>query len=127
MSLIKAINCIYIPTTDTEKAATWYMQNLGLELLAPCTDNQAQLQIPSGPSIFLIKTPKPTTLNYIEISGTEQCTLTLEVLDFHTLYNTMKESGAKVSAIEDNASCGLNFYAYDPDGNKLDIWSGWPA
>jgi hypothetical protein len=38
----------------------------------------------------------------------------------------MKNNGAKVSEIEDSGGCGLNFYAYDPDGNKLDIWGGWP-
>ncbi|OAB40154.1 VOC family protein [Paenibacillus glacialis] len=69
----------------------------------------------------MIKTPEQTNLNYIEIGGTEQCALTLEVNDFHGLYSQMKNNGAKVSEIEDNGGCGLNFYAQDPDGNKLDI------
>ncbi|MDW0118284.1 VOC family protein [Sporosarcina thermotolerans] len=127
MGSVKEINCIYIPTTNTEKTAHWYINNLGLELTAPITENQAQLRIPSGTSIFLIKTSRPTTLNYLEISGTVQSALTLEVNDFHILYLRMKDNGANVSDIEDNGSCGLNFYAYDPDGNKLDIWSGWPS
>lgn len=125
-SIVKEINCIYIPTTDTEESAQWYVHNLGLELMSPVHENQAQLRIPSGQAIFLIKTPEQTKLNYIEIGGTEQCALTLEVNEFHELYSQMKNNGAKVSEIEDNGGCGLNFYAYDPDGNKLDIWGGWP-
>jgi hypothetical protein len=50
---------------------------------------QAQLRIPSGQAIFLIKSPEQTNLNYIEIGGTEQCALTLEVNDFHGLYSQM--------------------------------------
>lgn len=76
---------------------------------------------------FLIRTPERTTLNYMQIGGTEQCALTLEVNGFQELYNQMKANGANVSEIEGNGGCGLNFYAYDPDGNMLDIWSGWPA
>ncbi|WP_397386529.1 VOC family protein [Paenibacillus terrigena] len=72
----------------------------------------------------MIKTPEQTNLNYIEIGGTEQYALTLVVNDVHGLYSQMKNNGAKVSEIEDNGGCGHNFYAYDPDGNKLDIWGG---
>ncbi|WP_152393039.1 VOC family protein [Paenibacillus guangzhouensis] len=126
MSIVKEINCIYIPTTDTEESAQWYVHNLGLELMRSVHENQAQLRITSGQAIFLIKTPEKTNLNYIQIGGTEQCALTLEVNDFHGLSSRMKNNGAKVSEIEDNGGCGLNFYAYDPDGNKLDIWGGWP-
>ncbi|QHW33681.1 VOC family protein [Paenibacillus rhizovicinus] len=126
MSMVKEINCIYIPTTDTKESAQWYVHNLGLELMRPVHENQAQLRIPSGQAIFLIRTPEQTNLNYIQIGGTEQCALTLEVNDFQGLYSQMKNNGAKVSEIEDNEGCGLNFYVYDPDGNKLDIWGGWP-
>ncbi|GLX69333.1 VOC family protein [Paenibacillus glycanilyticus] len=126
MSIVKEINCIYIPTTDTEESAKWYMNNLGLELMRPVDENQAQLRIPSGQAFFLIKTPTRTTLNYIQNEGIEQSALTLEVNDFHGLYSRMKNSGVKISEDSDNEGCGLNFNAYDPDGNKLDIWSGWP-
>jgi hypothetical protein len=127
VEIVKEITCIYIPTTDTEKTAQWYMDNLGLKLMRPVHEYQAQLRIPSGQAIFLIKTPERTNLNYIQIGGTEQCALTLEVNDFHGLYNRMKNNGTNVSDIEDNGGCGLNFYAYDPDGNMLDIWGGWPS
>lgn len=72
------------------------------------------------------KNPREDDYNYMQIGGTEQCALTLEVNDFYSLYNQMKKNGTYVSDVEDNGSCGLNFCAYDPDGNKIDIWSGWP-
>lgn len=52
MSIVKEINCIYIPTTDTEESAKWYVNNLGLELMRPVDENQAQLRIPSGQAFF---------------------------------------------------------------------------
>jgi len=53
--------------------------------------------------------------------------MTMEVENFKVLYNKMKQDKARVTEIEDNAECGQNFYAYDPAGNKIDIWSGWPG
>ncbi|GAA0134525.1 hypothetical protein YSY43_13650 [Paenibacillus sp. YSY-4.3] len=38
----------------------------------------------------------------------------------------MKQNGARVADIEDHGDCGRNFTAYDPAGNKIDLWSGWP-
>lgn len=71
----------------------------------------------------MIITPERKTLNYIQIGWAEQCTLTLEVNDFHGRYSQMKSNGANVSDIENHDGCGLNFNAYDLDGNKLGIWS----
>lgn len=50
----------------------------------------------------------------------------MEVVNFEDLHAKMKSDGAQVADIEDNGRCGLNFYAYDPAGNKIDMWSGWP-
>ncbi|MCR2806911.1 VOC family protein [Paenibacillus soyae] len=127
LHVIKNINCIYLPATNTEESAQWYMEHLGLELLRPVDANQAQLGIGSGQAIFLIRSQEPHNLNYTEIGGSEQCALTLEVQDLPSLYEKMKNAGAHVSDLEDNGSCGHNFFAYDPAGNKIDLWSGWPA
>jgi predicted enzyme related to lactoylglutathione lyase len=125
-TIIKTIQCVYLPATNTEESAQWYIEYLGLKLLRPVHENQAQLAISSEQSIFLIKSKEPINVNYMEIGGSEQCIMTMEVENFKELHSKMQEYGSHMTDIEDNADCGLNFYAYDPAGNKIDIWSGWP-
>lgn len=118
--VVKRIECVYLPATNTEDSANWYIGHLGLKLMRPVHENQAQL------GISLIKSKEQGNVNYTEIGGSEQCILTMEVENFKELHNKMKQNGAHVTDIEDNAGCGHNFYAYDPAGNKIDLWSGWP-
>lgn len=127
--LVKRIETIYLPVSNPNKSAEWYVKHLGLKLLAPVEQHstQAQLGLASNQSLFLIQTKDKTNANFIEVNGNEQCVLTFEVSNFEHLYKELKESGVNVTAIEDNADCGMNFYVYDLDRNKLDIWSGWPS
>lgn len=124
---VKRIETVYLPVTNPQHSSEWYEAYLGLNLFQPAGENQAQLTCASGQSIFLIRTPERVNLTYHEVTGEAQCILTLEVEDFEALYHHMMDKGIKVSAIEDNGACGLNFFVFDPDGNKLDIWSGWPT
>lgn len=127
LTAVKKIQCVYLPATNTEVSAQWYSEYLGLKLLRPVDENQAQLGINSSEqSIFLIKSKEAINLNYVEIGGFEQCIMTMEVENFKELHSKMKENGVRVTDIEDNAGCGLNFFAYDPAGNKIEVWSGWP-
>ncbi|PMC35710.1 hypothetical protein CJ195_18155 [Bacillus sp. UMB0899] len=44
-TVVKRIECVYFPATNTEDSANWYTENLGLQLLRPVQENQAQLGI----------------------------------------------------------------------------------
>lgn len=126
MSVVKRIECVYLPATNTEESARWYVNHLDLKLKRPVDENQAQLGISAQQTIFLIKSKEPWNVNYTEINGSEQCIFTMEVEQFEELHSKMKQNGARVTDIADNGGCGRNFYAYDPAGNKIEIWSGWP-
>ncbi|BBH20165.1 hypothetical protein Back11_15100 [Paenibacillus baekrokdamisoli] len=126
MTVVKRIECVYLPATNTEVSAKWYIEHLGLKLLRPVDENQAQLGITSEQTIFLIKSKELGNLNYTEIGGSEQCIITMEVENYKELHSKMKQNGAHVTDIVDNDDCGFNFYSYDPAGNKIDLWSGWP-
>ncbi|WP_432362566.1 VOC family protein [Sporosarcina sp. UB5] len=128
-SFIKRIETIYLPVANPKASAEWYEKHLKLIGVGPIeTDaTQAQLVLESGQYICLIKSKDLVNANFTEIGGEEQCLLTLEVTDFHRFYEELQKNGATISAIEDNDNCGENFYLYDLDGNKLDIWSGWPV
>lgn len=128
-SYIKRIETIYLPVTDPKASAKWYEKHFRLKANGPIEADatQAQLLLESGQSIFLIQSKDLVNANFTEIGGEEQCLLTLEVTDFHRLYGELQATCAMITDIEDQQECGENFYVYDLDGNKLDIWSGWPA
>lgn len=124
--VVKQIECVYIPATNPILSAEWYGDYLGLSLTRPASEDQAQLKVGANQHFFLIRTGQPTTLNFNSAGDPEMSALTLEVNDVEALYANMKKDGVKVDPIEDNGGCGISFHAYDPDGNKLHLWGGWP-
>ncbi|WEK56063.1 MAG: VOC family protein [Candidatus Cohnella colombiensis] len=122
---VKQIECVYIPITNPYESADWYQRNLGLELINPVTEDQVQLRIGDNQAIFLIKTKEKTTLNYIEVGGTEMSALTLEVTNIEEIYYNMKTNGVRIEGINETDGCGDFFEVFDPDGNKISIWGGW--
>lgn len=127
-SMVSGIQSVYLPVTNPKKSADWYVTHLSVKLLRPVDEKaqQAQLGFPQGQTLFLIQTSEKGNANFKEISGTIQCPITIQVADIHKFYNQLRDRGAIIDKLEDNGDCGLNFYLYDPDGNKLDIWGGWP-
>jgi hypothetical protein len=125
----KRIQCVYLPASSPYLSAEWYGMNLGLTLLRPVDPDsgQAQLQFQNEQTIFLIRTPPGKNANYTQCEGFEQCPITIEVENLEDAHRAMSAAGVRVDPIEDNQGCGKNFYAYDPDGTKIDIWGGWPA
>jgi Lactoylglutathione lyase and related lyases len=122
---VKQIECVYIPVTNPYESAEWYQSNLGLELRNPVTEDQVQLKVGESQALFLIKTKERTTLNYIEVGGTEMSAITLEVSGIEEIYNNMKTNGVRIEGINETEGCGDFFNVFDPDGNKITIWGGW--
>jgi predicted enzyme related to lactoylglutathione lyase len=128
-TVAKRIECVYLPASNPCASADWYVRNLGLTLLRPVNPDsaQAQLQFPNKQTIFLIQTQHRQHANFVQTEGWEQCPLTIEVENLEEVYSAMSSGGVKVGPIEDNKGCGKSFYAYDPDGTKIDVWGGWPV
>lgn len=124
--IVKGIESIYIPVTNPKDSANWYQKYLELELINPVSEDQAQLRITENQTIFLIRTKESTNLNYIEFGGVEMSAVTLEVNDFQYLYTRFNDENVKVDEIVEDVGCGSSFHVFDPDGNKLHIWAGWP-
>ena len=100
-AIIKRIDCVYLPATNTNESAKWFIDHLDLKLLRPVHEDQAQLGISPDQTLFLIRSKEPVNANYTEVNGSEQCILTLEVKNFEELYWKMKQNGAHVTDIED--------------------------
>src|SRR5713226_2988629 len=127
-TVARRIECVYLPASSPSLSAEWYVRHLGLTLLRPVHPDsaQAQLQFPNEQTLFLIQTQHRQHANFVQSEGVEQCPLTLEVENLEAVYHAMSAGGVTVEPIQDNQGCGKNFYAYDPDGTKIDVWGGWP-
>lgn len=118
------IGTAYIPVTDVERSAKWYVNKLDAEL-SYLDEDKAILNL-ANQSIFLVKSKEQQTTNFIDSYGEERFSLTFEVngLDsLLTIHKQFLDKGIRVGEIEDRGHIGRNFVFYDLDGNKFDVWS----
>ncbi|MBD8034148.1 MULTISPECIES: VOC family protein [Solibacillus] len=118
------IGTTYIPVTDVDLAADWYVKKLEAEL--SYKDQDKAILTLANQSIFLVKSPESQSSNFLDIYGNERFSLTFEVNGIkalEALHKDFKQSEIKVGEIEDRGHAGRNFVFYDLDGNKFDVWS----
>ncbi|MBO9606974.1 MAG: VOC family protein [Paenibacillaceae bacterium] len=116
--LLKAVDCIYIPVADPQKAAEWYETYLGLNRVRPGGDI---MLLGNGMWLFLSNSPGQTA-NFIGGDGAVIAPFTFETDDIVKLHQSLSDSGTPVEPIEDFGGCGLKFWFNDPDGNRFHIW-----
>lgn len=122
-SLIR-VGTTYLPVSDVEKAANWYVSSLGAKLNYQDAD-KAILDF-AHQAFFLVKAKENQTANFIDHQGVERFSFTFEVDGEEALERVHKEfteKGIKVGEIENRGHAGRNFVFTDPDGNKFDVWS----
>ena len=118
------IGTTYIPVTDVDLAADWYVKKLEAELSYKDQD-KAILNL-ANQSIFLVKSNEDQNANFVDAYGNVHFSLTFEVNGLKALeaiYKDFKQSEIKVGEIEDRGHAGRNFTFFDLDGNKFDVWS----
>ncbi|MFJ7726126.1 VOC family protein [Neobacillus sp. NPDC097160] len=118
------VGTTYIPVTNVELSAEWYVNKLGAELSYKDED-KAILNF-ANQSIFLVKSNEKQSSNFIDIYGEERFSLTFEVNGVKALeaiHRNFRENGIRVGEIENRGHAGRNFVFYDLDGNKFDVWS----
>ncbi|KMJ57422.1 glyoxalase [Bacillus sp. LL01] len=118
------VGTTYIPITDVEKSADWYVSKLGAVLNYQDQD-KAILNL-AEQSLFLVKAAVEQTANFIDASGQVRYSLTFEVdglTALESLHHDFSEKGIKVGEVENRGHAGRNFVFEDLDGNKFDVWS----
>jgi catechol-2,3-dioxygenase len=118
------VGTTYIPVTNVELSAEWYVSNLGAELSYKDED-KAILNL-ANQSIFLVKSNKDQTANFYDVYGQERFSMTFEVNGLsalESLHNEFLNKEISVGEIEDRGHTGRNFVFLDLDGNKFDVWS----
>lgn len=118
------VGTIYLPVTNVESSADWYVNKLGAELNYKDED-KAILNF-ANQSFFLVKAKEEQSANFVDIHNKERFSVTFEVNGLEVLEVIHREFIEKeiiVGEIEDRGHPGRNFVFYDPDGNKFDVWS----
>jgi predicted enzyme related to lactoylglutathione lyase len=120
---LKKIECIYIPVSSSARAKEFFMKHKLVVLT-----EKGNVKLASGQGIFFLETRELKNANFIthdwddNNENHEMESICFEVNGIHELYNEMKESGARVTGMNDNGGCGWSFHFYDPDGNKYAAW-----
>ncbi|WP_404469825.1 VOC family protein [Sutcliffiella horikoshii] len=118
------VGTTYIPVTNVEESADWYVSKLGAELSYQDQD-KAIINL-AEQSLFLVKAKEGQTSNFIDANGQVRFSLTFEVDGLSALENIHHDfvkQGIKVGEIENRGHTGRNFVFEDLDGNKFDVWS----
>ncbi|MCZ8537575.1 VOC family protein [Paenisporosarcina quisquiliarum] len=118
------VGTTYLPVTNVELSAEWYVNKLGAEL--NYKDNDKAILNLASQSIFLVKSRENQNSNFYDFYGNEQFSITFEVNGLDALESIHKdfiEKEIKSGDIENRGHAGKNFVFYDIDGNKFDVWS----
>ncbi|KAA0548559.1 VOC family protein [Bacillus sp. BGMRC 2118] len=123
MSVLR-VGTTYIPVTNVQMSAEWYVEKLGGKLNY-IDDDKAILDL-ANQAFFLVKSTNEQSANFIDYKGTSRFSLTFEVDGMEALIHFRDElikKDVKVGDIEDRGHTGNNFVFYDVDGNMFDVWS----
>ncbi|ETT86700.1 VOC family protein [Viridibacillus sp. FSL R5-0477] len=118
------VGTTYIPVTNVDISAKWYVKNLGAVL--SYQDEEKVILNLADQSFFLVKAEETQSSNFIDSNGNERFSMTFEVngLDaLEELHSFFMESEMQVGNIENRGHAGRNFVFADLDGNKFDVWS----
>jgi glyoxylase I family protein len=129
-SMLKRIDCVYVPVSDAAASADWYERVLGLKLRSPVKPGKGAIMImDNGQWLFLLPSPAMTPLSFItsgweeEGEEFEMFTLCFETEDIERVHASLSASGVWVEgAIRDRGNCGLQLQFKDPDGNKFQVF-----
>ena len=129
-TLLKKIECAYIPVTDVAASVAWYEKVLGLRLRSPVQPGGGAIMImDSGQWLFLLPSRGGHPLNFVTTGWTEDRSpfemfpICFETDNIQELDASLKEAGVWTEReIRDEGSCGLQLNFKDPDGNKFQVW-----
>ncbi|MEF3308711.1 VOC family protein [Paenibacillus sp. GYB004] len=115
---VKGVVTIYIKVSDVARSVHFYRTYLGCDVTI---ENQgyACLRLPWGPQLELVRTESSPNTDEIRFA-----IYVPNIEKYRALLMDM-DNEVKVDEIFDQGGCGLLFNLYDPDHNKIEVWSGY--
>jgi len=121
------LQVIEIPVKNVEESVKWYTELFGLELSFPYNegDGEAWLNL-KGMGFGLIHSNEIPKMDFITAKGERKPFFTFQVDNIEELHKDMTQKGVEVQEMVYKQGGGFSFQFFDPNGNYLGIWGGWP-
>lgn len=114
---IRVVNTI-IYCRRWQETGSFYRNRLGFQVTFE-NDWFMEFQVTSGARISIANEQRAT----IKSSGGQGLTLAFQVDQADEMWQNLKERGVVVGNIKDHPWGGRAFFLYDPEGNRIEIWS----
>lgn len=119
---LSRIASIYLPVSDPRASLDWYVSHFNLS-----RNGAGQPVTEDGVSLFFLKTvDEGVTSNFYTTDwkpgGCEMAMFNFRVDNVRLLRQRLLDNGVTVSEVNDAGGCGLSVHAFDPDGNRLELW-----
>ncbi|MDX8367091.1 VOC family protein [Cytobacillus sp. IB215665] len=119
-----------IGVSNLERSANWYKHNFGMEIITSFPDTRAVLMHAFTSPWNEKREPIPILLEEMIDSDFEQSNPAVRVYFdlkqknmFFNTYELFKERGVTTSQIAGNPNMWAGFHVYDPDGNRINLWT----
>lgn len=111
--IVKQVGHYYIPVTDKEITASWFVTHFGINL-----DRHGNLLLPSGHRLYLIEVRRSIMAEQAR-SGMPVLVFTVD--DAACVYEELKRQHIRVEPGSEPGALGTSYSFYDPDGNRFGI------
>lgn len=112
--LVTGIGGIFFRSKDNNALALWYQEHFGINAVQDFKPWQTE----AGPTVFA---PFKKDTKYFG-NMEQQFMINLRVSDLDKLYEQLKAAGVKLDENRMNESYGKFAWAYDTEGNKIELW-----
>jgi predicted enzyme related to lactoylglutathione lyase len=121
------LQVIELPVKDVKESVKWYTEMFGLGFCFPYYegDDEAWLNL-NGMGFGLVRSNELPQMDFVTAKGERKPFFTFQVDNIHELREEMIQKGAKVKEMVYKEGGGYSFQFFDPSGNHLGIWGGWP-
>lgn len=118
MERVTGIGGVFFRARDPAALAEWYRENLGVPVEAGQT--YATL-LSSGPEEMTVWSTFPSDTQYFG-SGPQTLMVNYRVSDLDAMVAQLRAAGAEVEDKIEEMEYGRFAWAYDPEGNRFELW-----
>ncbi|AZS16758.1 VOC family protein [Paenibacillus lutimineralis] len=121
------LQIVELPVRNVKESMQWYTDLFGVDLCFPYNegDDGAWLNL-NGLGFGLIRSDDQPKMDFVSASGERKPFFTFQVDNIKELYEEMNQKGVEVKEMVYKQGGGYSFQFFDPSGNFLGIWGGWP-
>lgn len=121
MQKVRGIGGVFFKSRDPKALARWYQDNLGIPVEDWGGAKFAWRELDPAGDACTVWSPFKADTDYFAPS-TASFMVNFRVDDLDAMLAQLRAAGAKVDDKVDDSEYGKFGWAFDPDGNKLELW-----